>query len=118
MPHHPDELIPTRASLLARLKDWQNRSSWQDFFDTYWKLVYGVARKGGLNDAEAQDVVQETVISVLKSMETFDYKAESGSFKRWLLRVTSSRIQDHLRNREPELEPLAPSGLHPRDRRA
>src|SRR5438128_1091731 len=58
MPHHPDELIPTRASLLTRLKDWQNQSSWQDFFDTYWKLVYGVARKGGLNDAEAQDVAK------------------------------------------------------------
>ncbi len=40
-----DELIPTRASLIGRLKNWQDSSSWQDFFDTYWKLIYGVARR-------------------------------------------------------------------------
>ena len=101
-----NELIPTRQSLLSRLKDWNDQESWKVFFDMYWRLIYKAALKAGLAEVEAQDVVQETVISVLKSMETFDYKAESGSFKRWLLRVTSSRIQDHLRNREPELEPL------------
>src|SRR5262245_37419305 len=49
--------IPTRQSLLVRLKDWDDSTSWKDFFDTYWKLIYGVARKAGLTDAEAQDVV-------------------------------------------------------------
>src|SRR5262245_61835089 len=32
----PDDLIPTRESLLSRIKDWDDRESWQDFFDTYW----------------------------------------------------------------------------------
>jgi RNA polymerase sigma-70 factor (ECF subfamily) len=40
-------LIPTRASLIHRLKDWQDDASWQDFFKVYWKLIYGVARKAG-----------------------------------------------------------------------
>jgi hypothetical protein len=48
MPDETDELIPTRASLIARLKDLQDDYSWQEFFDTYWKLIYGVARKSGL----------------------------------------------------------------------
>jgi hypothetical protein len=39
------ELIPTRQSLLGRLKDWADSESWRDFFDTYWKLIYGVARR-------------------------------------------------------------------------
>ena len=101
MPHHPDELIPTRASLLTRLKDWQNQSSWQEFFDTYWKLVYGVARKGGLNDAEAQDVVQETLASVAKHMPTFKYDPAIGSFKAWLLIKTRWCMIDQLRKRGP-----------------
>ena len=42
MQMHPDELIPTRRSLLSRLKDWDDQDSWKEFFDTYWKLVYGV----------------------------------------------------------------------------
>src|SRR5437773_1583385 len=103
-----NELIPTRQSLLSRLKDWNDQEGWKVFFDTYWKLIYNTAVKAGLADSEAQDVVQETVISVLKQMETFDYQAESGSFKRWLLRVTSWRIQDHLRRREPEMESINP----------
>jgi hypothetical protein len=53
----PNELIPTRESLLSRLKNWEDRDSWEDFFDTYWKLIYGTARKAGLTDAEAQDIV-------------------------------------------------------------
>ena len=113
--NNANELIPTRQSLLSRLKDWNDQESWKVFFDTYWKLIYNAAIKTGLTDSEAQDVVQETVISVLKSMETFDYQAETGSFKRWLLRVTSWRIQDHLRQRDPHMEPLNPqSATHTR----
>ena len=80
-----DELIPTRTTLIQRLKNWEDQSSWQDFFDTYWKLIYGVARKGGLTATEAQDVVQETMISVARQMPTFKYDRAIGSFKAWLL---------------------------------
>jgi RNA polymerase sigma-70 factor (ECF subfamily) len=96
-----DELIPTRASLIQRLKNWQDQSSWQDFFDTYWRLIYGVAIKGGLTEAEAQDVVQETMISVAKHMPTFEYDPAIGSFKTWLLNMTRWRITDQLRKRGP-----------------
>jgi RNA polymerase sigma factor (sigma-70 family) len=95
------ELIPTRQSLLSRLKDWNDQEGWKTFFDTYWKLIYGAAIKSGLTDAEAQDVVQETVLSVLKSMGDFEYDPQKGSFKGWLLRLTGWRIHDQLRKRQP-----------------
>jgi RNA polymerase sigma-70 factor (ECF subfamily) len=94
-----DELIPTRTTLIQRLKNWQDQSSWQDFFDTYWKLIYGVAIKGGLTRAEAQDVVQETMLSVAKHMPNFKYDRRIGSFKAWLLNMTRWRIIDQLRKR-------------------
>ena len=40
---------------LARLQDLTDQESWKDFFDTYWRLIYSVAIKSGLSDAEAQD---------------------------------------------------------------
>jgi RNA polymerase sigma-70 factor (ECF subfamily) len=92
-------LIPTRQSLLGRLKDWNDQESWKAFFDTYWRLIYNAAIKAGLNDAEAQDVVQETVVSVLKSIPNFQYDAQKGSFKNWLFRLTSWRIGDQFRKR-------------------
>jgi RNA polymerase sigma-70 factor (ECF subfamily) len=96
-----NELIPTRATLLNRLKDWQDQPSWQDFFDTYWKLIHSVAVKAGLEEAEAQDVVQETMLSVAKQMPTFKYdRSADGSFKAWLLNLTRWRIADQVRKRK------------------
>jgi RNA polymerase sigma-70 factor (ECF subfamily) len=97
-----NELIPTRATLLQRLKNWQDQSSWQDFFDTYWSLIYGVARQGGLTPPEAEDVVQETMISVAKHMPAFKYDPAIGSFKAWLLNMTRWRMTDQLRKRTPQ----------------
>src|SRR6266566_4295802 len=99
-----DELIPTRASLLRRLKDWQDEASWKVFFDTYWRLIYNAAIKAGLSDAEAQDVVQETAISVCKTMPNFQYKAVGGSFKSWLRKLTAWRIGDQFRNRQRNIQ--------------
>ena len=102
-----DELIPTRDSLLSRLKDSEDHDSWQEFFNTYWCLLYGKARKAGLSDAEAQDVVQETVVSVARGMPGFRYDPAVASFKTWLHRIIVRRIADHFRRRAREV-PLAP----------
>jgi RNA polymerase sigma factor (sigma-70 family) len=110
-----DELIPTRASLIHRLKDWQDNASWQDFFQIYWKLIYGVARQTGLTDDEAQDVVQETLVSVAKHMPTFAYDPALGSFKAWLLNMTRWRIIGQFRKRQPVAEPAAPDSGHRTD---
>lgn len=95
------ELIPTRATLIQRLKNLEDQASWQDFFETYWKLIYGVARKSGLTDSEAQDVVQETMVSVARQMPAFKYDPAIGSFKAWLLNLTRWRMTDQLRKRGP-----------------
>lgn len=94
---NPDELAPTRLSLLERLRDLGDKGSWQEFFDTYWKLIYCAAVKGGLSDAEAEDVVQETIIGIARNMENYRYQPEVCSFKGWLMRLTRCRIIDHLR---------------------
>jgi RNA polymerase sigma-70 factor (ECF subfamily) len=111
MAHMPDELIPTRATLIQRLKNWQDQGSWQEFFDTYWNLIYGVAVRGGLSKTEAQDVVQETMIAVAKYMPSFKYDPALGSFKAWLLNMTRWRITDQLRKRGPAADPQAAAEL-------
>lgn len=96
------ELIPTRQTLLDRLRVEDNQESWREFFETYWKLIYSAAIKAGLSDAEAQDVVQETVISVYRSLPNFEYDPKAGSFKAWLLKLTRWRIVDQFRKRRPD----------------
>lgn len=99
-----DKFLPTRRSLLTKLKSWDNQDSWREFFEAYWRLIYGVAVRSGLNDAEAQDVVQETVLSVAKEMPGFRYDQSCGSFKAWLRQVTRRRIADQMRKRRRPAE--------------
>src|SRR5246127_1749587 len=94
-------LASTRRSLVDRLANWDDQKRWQAFFDTYWKLIYSTARKAGLTDTEAQDVVQETVITVAKKIDKLKYDPAIGSFKGWLLQITRWRIADQYRKRRP-----------------
>ena len=99
MAEHSTDTIRTRHSLLNRLKDLGDQASWQDFFDTYWRLIYNVAVKAGLTDTEAQEVVQETVIAVARKISEFKADPAHGSFSAWLMRLTRWRIADQFRQR-------------------
>jgi RNA polymerase sigma-70 factor (ECF subfamily) len=101
MPRAPkshDPIAITRQSLIARLNDWGDRRRWQEFFETYWHLIYSVAMRAGLRDDEAQEVVQETCIGVAKNVARYDPKC--GSFKGWLLQTARWRIADQFRKRD------------------
>lgn len=99
-------MLPTRRSLLDRLRNWEDQASWRDFFNTYWKFIYGVAVKSGLSDSEAEEVVQETVVSIAKKMPEYVYDPARCSFKGWLMHVIRLRISDQLRRRQPAFQQL------------
>jgi RNA polymerase sigma-70 factor (ECF subfamily) len=109
-----EDSVPTRQSLLLRLKQWDDAEVWREFFETYWELIYSVARRAGLNDAEAQEVVQETVIAVARKIGGFKADPQRGSFKSWLLGHARWRIGDQFRARKRAArafeEPPAPVG--------
>jgi RNA polymerase sigma factor (sigma-70 family) len=108
-----NDSLATRKSLLSRLRDLDDHESWRTFFDRYWRLFYNVARRSGLDESSAEDIVQETVISVARRIPGFQYDPERGSFKQWLLRITRRRIVDQLRRvyRQPPRAELAPEDL-------
>jgi RNA polymerase sigma-70 factor (ECF subfamily) len=87
----------TRRSLLTRLKNWDDHDGWRAFMDKYGRFVFGMARKSGLSAEEAEDVVQDTLVTVAKKIPDFRYQGEKGSFKAWLAMIVKSRIIDHLR---------------------
>jgi RNA polymerase sigma-70 factor (ECF subfamily) len=92
--------------LLSRIKDLDNQESWREFYNTYWRLVHGVARQAGLTEAEAQDVVQETFCKVAKHIPNFRYDPKIGSFKSWLLNTTRWHIADQFRARQKACESM------------
>jgi RNA polymerase sigma-70 factor (ECF subfamily) len=101
MAKHDTDSLATRASLLGRLKNWEDAESWREFTETYSRLIRGVALQSGLSDAEAKDVEQETLLCVARTIHDFESNPERGSFKSWLLNLTRWRITDQFRKRAP-----------------
>ena len=101
MPMKPEvPLLETRSSLIQRLKATINGESWEEFFHTYWELIYNVARRAGLSEADAQDIVQETILKVHNSLDRFEYNRKRGTFKGWLRTVTRSRLNDFFKKQQ------------------
>ncbi|HEY5893269.1 MAG TPA: sigma-70 family RNA polymerase sigma factor [Chthoniobacterales bacterium] len=94
--------LPTRQSLISRLTDKDDQRRWHEFFCMYRNLIWNAAVRAGLREAEAEEVVQETLITVAKNIGKFRYDPTAGSFKGWLLCITRWRIADQFRKRRPE----------------
>lgn len=105
--------LQTRQTLLSRLRDLGDDESWRRFFDLYWRLLYNFARKSGLDDHAAREIVQDTVVSMARKMPEYHYDPEKGTFRQWLMRITRRRIVDHLRRqyRQPPRADLMPEAL-------
>src|SRR5436190_2368957 len=115
-----DDSLLTRRTLLSRLRNLDDQESWRTFFDRYWRLLYNVARRSGMDDASAQEIVQDTVIAVARQMPEFRYDPTRGTFRQWLLRITRRRIIDHLRRvyRQPPRAEVAPESLDEEEQHA
>ena len=92
----------TRKTLIEKLDNWSDWSSWDEFYRTYSGFVWHVARKSGLSDDEASDVVQETFIGVAKNLQKKKFDTSQGSFKSFLLNQARWRILDQFRRRKKQ----------------
>jgi RNA polymerase sigma-70 factor (ECF subfamily) len=86
----------TRVTLLNRLKDGADADAWHEFVHLYGPVVYGFARKRGLQDADAADLMQEVLRSVARNAERMEYDPKRGTFRGWLYTVTRNKIYNHL----------------------
>ena len=88
--------LHTRASLLVRIRDPQDRESWRLFVELYTPPVLRYCRLRGLQDADAADVTQELMSQVARAMHSFQYTPERGRFRDWLGTVTRRTVNRFL----------------------
>jgi len=98
----------TRISLLLRIQSTENDESWRLFVQVYGPTIYHYCRRRGLQDADAADVMQESLLQVSKSIARFDYQPDRGRFRSWLKAVVHSKLCRFFAKRSATLESLDP----------
>jgi RNA polymerase sigma-70 factor (ECF subfamily) len=87
--------LSTRHSLLVQIRDLHNDLAWGQFVDAYAPLVYRYARRQGLQDADAADLTQDVLRSIVRAAGEWVYDPAKGRFRTWLYTVTRNKVLNH-----------------------
>lgn len=90
----------TRSTLLHRLADRSDDEAWSIFDRVYRPMLVGYARTRGFDQADAEDVSQQTIEQVVKHVGDFEHR-HPGSFKAWLRSIAENKIRDRVRKLAP-----------------
>ena len=87
----------TRSSVLRAVANTENEAAWQRFFDLYAGFVFSIARSKGLNDTDADDIVQMVFVDLMRNLLSFKYDQEKGRFRPYLAALVKWRVIDRLK---------------------
>ena len=93
------EFPETNPSLILRMRDVGDGASWQDFLAIYQPVVFRMARLRGLQDADAQDVMQTVFVSIARSIAGWTGGADQPPFRAWLTTIARNAITKALARR-------------------
>ncbi len=92
----------TKPSLLLRIRDAGDSASWNEFAEVYGPIIRGYCRRRGLQPTDADDVAQEILVQVARSIGTFEYEPVRGRFRDWLGTVTRHKITRYFESKGRE----------------
>lgn len=97
--------VPTRPSLLIRLRNAGDEAAWSQFVAIYTPLIFAFCRGRGLSEADAGDVSQDVLRAVAGALPRFNYDPERSSFRNWLFTVVRSKLNNYFtaQARQPRL---------------
>ena len=87
----------TRSSVLRQIRDPENHAAWEQFFDQYAHYIFILARRSGLQEADADDLVQTVLVELAQKIQALEYDRRKGKFRTWLAACARHRIADMLR---------------------
>ena len=94
--------LETRASLLIRVRDPADQAAWHEFVEIYRPVILRLARRKGMQDADAEDVAQQVLVALAKVIEQHEHDPKRAKFRTWLGRVAHNAILDALTRGKPD----------------
>jgi RNA polymerase sigma factor (sigma-70 family) len=89
----------TDPRLIEGAKNWRDDAHWQEFYDRYAPAIRRHACSSGVSEAEAEDVVQETMLKIARYLPSFKYDRTVCKFRTWLNQIVNQRIFEALHRR-------------------
>jgi RNA polymerase sigma factor (sigma-70 family) len=90
----------TNANLLVRLQDPKDRAAWDDFVAIYQPVLMQLLARRGLQNSDAEEIVQETFVAIANSIDRWQPDESLGNFRSWLSRVSRNLAINYL-TRQP-----------------
>lgn len=92
---------PLLLDLIKRCKA-NDRKAQMQLYDTYVQGMYGVAMRFLANEADAEDVVQESFIKAFQRMDQYQGRVTFGA---WLKKIVVNGCLDFLKSKRMPIEP-------------
>jgi RNA polymerase sigma-70 factor (ECF subfamily) len=101
----------TSFSLLERASRSRDAEAWDRLVAVYAPLMQRWLRSYGVQDSDAEDLIQEVLSVVLTELASFQHNERAGAFRNWLRRILVNRLRGYWRRRKLEPPALGTSSL-------
>jgi RNA polymerase sigma-70 factor (ECF subfamily) len=92
----------TTSTFLNDLGDFGNDAGWRRFVTRYEPAIRSYLRHMGVGPADVEDVLQEILLSVVRSWRSGTYDRSMGRLRSWVFGITYRRVVDAFRARLKE----------------
>ncbi len=90
------------VSLLVRISaSPENPQNWNKFVHKFWPVIFGWCRDRNLSEHDSQDVTQNVLVGLFRSLKTHAYDEQLGPFRAWLFAITRNAIHTYFRKQKP-----------------
>jgi RNA polymerase sigma factor (sigma-70 family) len=90
----------TSLSLLARVSQSADATSWNRLTELYAPLLRQWLHTYQVQEADADDLIQEVLTVVAQELPRFDHNQRTGAFRNWLRKILVHRLRNFWRRRD------------------
>lgn len=89
----------TSQTLLSKVKDPNDESSWDNFVYYYEAYIYVVIRRMGVQEDLVKDLMQDVLVKIWKSLPNYEYREGECKFRTWLCLLIRRTVYNYFRKK-------------------